>query len=115
MTALPPTSGQLIYLPVLDSVRQHLTGNVVLAVFATISIALRLYGRHFSLGYGWDDLLIVFAWMFSMALLAESGFREWHRHRHRVGAPGQVFLTMNSCHDRRWIQLLHDRPCFPGP
>lgn len=76
MATLPPTGGPLIYLPILEPVRQHLTTNVVLAVFATIAIAGRLYGRHFSVGYGWDDLLIVFAWMFSMAILAESGFRE---------------------------------------
>lgn len=64
----------LIDLPMLDVVRQHVIGCSVLAGFGTVAIALRLYGRHFSIGYGWDDLLIVLAWLFSMSLVAEQVF-----------------------------------------
>lgn len=73
MDALPQ-DGPLVYLPMLDIVRQHIIGVAVLAAFATITIALRLYGRHFSIGFGWDDLLIAIAWLFSMSLVAEAIF-----------------------------------------
>lgn len=69
------TMTTLMYLPMLDEVRQHLIGCSILAAFATLTIALRLYGRHFSIGYGWDDFLIVFAWIFSLSLVAEMAFR----------------------------------------
>ena len=66
---------ELIDLPMLDVVRQHVIGCSVLAAFGTLAIALRLYGRQLSIGFGWDDLLIVLAWMFSMSLVAEQVFR----------------------------------------
>lgn len=65
---------ELQYLPMLAVAREHLIGCSILAAFATVCVALRLYGRHFSIGYGWDDLLIVFAWLFSMSLVAEMAF-----------------------------------------
>lgn len=66
---------ELIDLPMLDVVRQHVIGCAVLAAFGTVTIALRLYGRSLSIGFGWDDLLIVLAWLFSMSLVAEQVFR----------------------------------------
>ncbi|KAH7304200.1 integral membrane protein [Stachybotrys elegans] len=65
---------EVINLPMLPVARQHVVGLSVLAGLGTTCIALRLYGRHFTIGYGWDDLLIVIAWMFSMSLVAEAGF-----------------------------------------
>ncbi|KAI9162923.1 Satratoxin biosynthesis SC19 cluster protein [Paramyrothecium foliicola] len=64
----------VVYLPILPVAREHLVGNSVLAALATIVVALRLYGRHFSIGYGWDDGLIVFAWIISMSLVIETAF-----------------------------------------
>jgi hypothetical protein len=65
---------EVIHLPMLPVAREHVVGVAVLAGLATTCIALRLYGRHFTIGYGWDDLLIVVAWLFSMALVAEAAF-----------------------------------------
>lgn len=100
MAAVPATDGGLIYLPMLKDVRGHLIGNVVLAVLSTITIALRLYGR-VSLGYGLDDLLIVLAWMFSMSLVAESGFRTYLVLL--IVQSLSMFLTWISGFDRRWV------------
>ncbi|RYP05962.1 hypothetical protein DL764_003466 [Monosporascus ibericus] len=65
---LPSTNSGLVYLPVLPFVKAQLIVNIMVAILVLVVVCVRVVGRRFGPGLGWDDGLPL-----AISLLAGQG------------------------------------------
>ncbi|RYP85122.1 hypothetical protein DL770_005102 [Monosporascus sp. CRB-9-2] len=55
------TDSGLVYLPVLPFVKAQFIANIIIAILVLVVVGVRVVGRRFGPGLGWDDGLVIFS------------------------------------------------------